>query len=326
MIPDKKQQRALPGVAATLAAGFDLTTRHLWLLLLPVMLDAFLWLGPRLSVRPLIMQRLQLWPQEPALAGMAEQVMMLAPYTNLFTLLSIPLIGVPVLLVGPAPEKTPLAVSVTEVTSITTWLAYSVLFLLLGLLLTAVYYTLIARTVRTNARHAMPAQGEAGASQPTTTPIPLVVHAWRTWVFLLVVGIALVFAFVLLYIPLSLVAVVASLLSPLLGTLVLLSGLVLLVWLILFAFFLPQSVALYGRLPHHALRESVQLIRRHGSSAMGLILVVILVNRLLAQFLWWMEDGTWITAVSILAHAFVSTSLLMATFIFYRDHTTAPHF
>lgn len=326
MIPDKKRPRTLPGVGATLAAGFDLTTRHLWLLLLPVMLDAFLWLGPRLSVRPLIMQMLQLWPQDPALAGMAEQVTMLAPYTNLFTFLSIPLIGVPVLLVGLAPEKTPLAVSVTEVNSATTWLAYFVPFLLLGLLLTAVYYTLIARTVSANTRHAAAAQGEAGVFSPISAPIPLVAHVWRTWFLLFVVGVALVFALLLFYVPLSLVTVVVSLLSPLLGTLVLLSGMVLVVWLILLAFFLPQSVALYGRLPHHALRESMQIIRRHGSSAMGLILVVILVNRLLGQFLWWMEDGTWITAVSILAHAFVSTSLLAATFIFYRDRTTDPRF
>ncbi len=321
MIPDKKRQRALPGIAATLAAGFDLTTRHLWLLLLPVLLDAFLWLGPRLSVRPLIMQMLSLWPQDPALEGMVEQLMMLAPYTNLFTFLSIPLIGVPVLLVGLAPEKTPLAVSVTEVNSAATWFACLVLFLLLGLLLTAVYYTLIARAVAANTEQSGMAPEDAGAFSPAVTPIPLIVHVGRTGFFLFLVGVALVFLLLLLYVPLSLITVVVSLLSPLLGMLILLSGLVLVLWLVLLGFFLPQSVALYGHWPHHALRESVQIIRRHGSSAMGLILVVILVNRLLSQLLWWMEDGTWITAVSILAHAFISTSLLAATFIFYRDRT-----
>jgi len=31
------------------------------------------------------------------------------------------------------------------------------------------------------------------------------------------------------------------------------------------------------------------------------------------------EDGGWFTAVSILGHGFVSTSLVVATFNFYRD-------
>ena len=43
-----------PGVIGSLRAGFDAVSRHVGLILLPAMLDIFLWLGPRLSVDGLI--------------------------------------------------------------------------------------------------------------------------------------------------------------------------------------------------------------------------------------------------------------------------------
>jgi hypothetical protein len=38
----------------TLTAGFNTVTRRLWLIVVPVALDVFLWLGPKLSVAPVI--------------------------------------------------------------------------------------------------------------------------------------------------------------------------------------------------------------------------------------------------------------------------------
>src|SRR5579883_3162389 len=41
--------KAVPGVIETLSAGFDQVNRVLWVVALPVLVDLFLWLGPRLS-------------------------------------------------------------------------------------------------------------------------------------------------------------------------------------------------------------------------------------------------------------------------------------
>ena len=54
MVQKQGQTTALPGVFSTLSAGFELTTRYLWLMLLPAALDFFLWIGPRLSFRTLL--------------------------------------------------------------------------------------------------------------------------------------------------------------------------------------------------------------------------------------------------------------------------------
>ena len=43
------------GALACVTTGFEVTARHLELILLPLLLDLFLWLGPRLSVSPLLM-------------------------------------------------------------------------------------------------------------------------------------------------------------------------------------------------------------------------------------------------------------------------------
>jgi hypothetical protein len=52
--PTARQQADRPiGIIQSLASGFDLVTRYPVLMLLPVLLDIFLWLGPRLSAYPL---------------------------------------------------------------------------------------------------------------------------------------------------------------------------------------------------------------------------------------------------------------------------------
>ena len=85
MTHKKENSVPLPGVWRTIAAGFDLTSKHLWLLVLPVVLDTFLWLGPRLSGRILIERLVALLPSDQAVADLSAQLLALAPRTNLFT-------------------------------------------------------------------------------------------------------------------------------------------------------------------------------------------------------------------------------------------------
>ena len=43
-----------PGVMGSLRDGFYTVSSHVWLILLPLLLDVLLWLGPRLSVGTLV--------------------------------------------------------------------------------------------------------------------------------------------------------------------------------------------------------------------------------------------------------------------------------
>ena len=120
---EQERTTTLPGVLATIAAGFDLTARHLWLLLLPVILDTFYWLGPRLRFQTLIEQLLAMLPEEAELLDLASQLGQVAPQTNLITTLTVQLVGVPALMAGFSPEKTPMASQVIDVDSWLTWFA-----------------------------------------------------------------------------------------------------------------------------------------------------------------------------------------------------------
>ena len=54
MMREQERTTTLPGVLATIAAGFDLTARHLWLLLLPIILDTYCLLKRHKSLTHLL--------------------------------------------------------------------------------------------------------------------------------------------------------------------------------------------------------------------------------------------------------------------------------
>lgn len=62
------------GLIDTLSNGFKVVQRRPWLILLPVLLDLWLWLGPRWSIQPLVNSLLRLWPNENLPAELAQTV------------------------------------------------------------------------------------------------------------------------------------------------------------------------------------------------------------------------------------------------------------
>lgn len=309
MRQQQEHDRPQQGILATIADGFDLTTKHIWLTLIPIALDLFLWLGPRLSLRPLLTQLVTLWQQEPLLTDMAEQFLTLAPRTNLFTSLSVPLVGVPVLMAGITPEKTPLLPQVIELTHNGQVGGLFFAFTLAGLGLTAVFLTLVSFVVQ--------------QTQPQPDETHLSGLAWggrilHVWVRLVGLVLSFLFLMLLLYLPLAIVGGLVSLLSPLLSMLVFMLGPMVGIWLVMTGYFIPQGLALDGRSLSLSMRSSLQIIRSHAQTAFGLMLAVLLIGGIVDQFLLLMEDGSWITLVAILTHAFVCTALVTATFLFYQ--------
>ncbi|MEW5987182.1 MAG: hypothetical protein AB1791_11150 [Chloroflexota bacterium] len=297
--------RPLPGVVASIVAGLELTTSHLWLILLPVLLDLFLWLGPRLSAGRLVEQQMNLPGMREALGPLADQMVQLAPHMNLFTALSLPLIGVPAVMSGPSPALTPVQTQVVEITTVNQWLLLFVGLSLAGLLLTAAYFSLLARTVR---------DGRASLGEFWASLGP-------TWLRLLGLAVAYLFCLLLVYLPLLPVAAVMSLFNRNLFGAVLLGGVFMLVWVTIYLSFSLPAVLLGGRPVGPALLESIRLVRQYTLPAVSLLFLVVALGGAL-NWLWRLVDnGSWLTLASILGHGFISTALAAAVFIFYRDHT-----
>lgn len=304
MIQKQEEARPLPGIAATLGAGFDLVTRHLWLVAIPVLLDLFLWLGPRLSFQPLIDDLIGRFLAQPTLIDPTATLEALAGRTNLFSYLSVALTGVPALMTGLTPEKTPLATRAYEVASWGQWVGLLLLLTLAGLMLAAVYYTLIARAAA--GPEAKRWGGIAG-------------HSLRSYGRLLALALVFFLLTVAIVLPISIVAAFLGLLSQLMATLVLMAAPVLLLWLVIFMSFTPQGMVLNRRPFFRSLLESVRLFQSNFLAASTLLILVVVIGQVMNWLMLAADDGSWLTLASVLGHAFVSTSLVAALFIFYRD-------
>jgi hypothetical protein len=297
---------SLPGLGSTLAAGFEFTSKHLWLILLPMALDAFLWLGPRLGIG-------DLWQESAAALGgtpfgpMVEQMTLIAPQINLFAYLSLPLIGVPVLMGGLAPEATPLPTAVLELGE-PAWAPVVMLGLnLAGLALAALYYGAIAQTLRSAL--AVGEDEENGGASFIAQFGPMLVR---------LLGLALVFLFLLalIWLPAFPLALFAAFFSSGLAVAILLGVFVMLALYLSFAL---HGIVLFRRPVLRAVAESARLVQRHRWATMLLFAIVFGLRALIAS-LWRIADnGSWITLVSIFGHSFISTAFVVATFLFYRD-------
>lgn len=315
MVQKRDKPAALPGVFSTLAAGFELTTRYLWLMVIPAALDLFLWIGPRLSFRPLIETllgqlpagSLQLFP-----AGLVESLTSI----NFFTYLSVVFLGVPALMRGTAPAVTPIQLAIIERAGLGEWAGALALLTLAGLLLTALYYGLIAYALRRMAAVVM----------KTAAPFDLfrfARRAGRTWFRLAgLTGLFLVLTLII-FLPFSLLAGFLALISQTVALLVMMGALVFIIWVVMFFSYTPQGMTLNPRAFLPALVESVRLFRHNLPASLGLLVVVTIARQLLDTILLTADSGTWVTGINLLAHAYISTALIVALFIFYRDRYAA---
>lgn len=292
------------GVIATISAGFELTTNNIWLVVLPVLVDIFYWLGPRLSVAEVVARNLAPLRDEPALSEMADSFTATAAQINLFTSLSVPLIGLPALMSGPIPERTPLETSTIPIDRTSSWLIMYAALSLVGLALATLYLRLISEALRR--------RRDAKVNNPGTF-----VGKWALSVIRIFgLGIVLIFTSIVVSLPLLPFAVVASLLSSQLFLLVLLFGLL---FVILYLSMSVPAIVFGGFSLGRAILDGVRLVHGNRTATINLLLFIFLIGNGM-NLLWHLaDDGSWLTLVSIAGHGFISTALMAALFIFFRD-------
>jgi hypothetical protein len=299
------------GVIDTLSAGYSVVNQRPWLLVLPILLDLFLWLGPRLSVGRLVgrtlSRTLPLGPNGAAAALMDEaqqrELVELAEGINLLAALAPSPLGLPSF-VATLGVRDPLS-SV----AIQSW-GEALLILagatLGGMLLGAFYYAVLAQAVRD------------GRVSPARQP-SLAVRAWgRVLLYLLlVIGVALLFG-----LPIGVLTAGAALLSPALASLVLSAVSVGVIWAGIYLFFVPEAIFLSGVGPLRAVKQSVAVVRLSFWPTLGLIGLTTLVLFGLGQ-VWELASERltepWGLAVGVLGNAYIASGLIAASMRFYRE-------
>lgn len=314
MVQERGDLTPFATVIQALRTGLELTTRHWWLILLPLALDCLLWIGPRLSLADLgrttldwwIVQAQQVqpaapWLQENVLAVLRETVGRL----NLLTQLSAPIVGVPVLLNGPTLAQTPWTPPVWPVRDaralLTNWLALTVV----GVCLSAFYFSAAARVVH-------PERFDRRAFVVNLAPAVGRVAGLLLLIVLILSALGL---------PLFVLVALASLASPAFGLVIALAGSMVLMWGLIFLSFSLYALFYDGVSPLRALRSSLTLVQRHFPWALSLLLGLYLIENLSSTLWLAADDGSWLTLVSLIGHAYIATALVLATFVFYRDRS-----
>jgi hypothetical protein len=303
------------GIIAALVSGFETVNARLELILLPLVLDLFLWLGPHLSVQRLVppletAMRALVAPAgaDPATRRNLETLLeVLNDYGasfNVFSVLSTAPLGVPSLLAGRAPMLMPGgAPLVWYVDNLPQYLLLAACFVLLGLLLGAAYLGGIAQQVRDR----------------RVNWLRLLQHVWGDWARLTALGALFLMAVILLGLPVLLLTGVLTLLSPLVGGLAWIAGLTLMLWALFYGGFALHAMLLQRRGLFGALWDSARLVQINLPHAAGLFVLVVLINVGLGLVWNLPREDSWLLLLGVSGHALISTALISATFVFYQD-------
>jgi len=317
MVMDMQKLETLPpppGVIASLQAGFNVVSNRVVLIILPVLLNVYLWLGPRVSVGQwygaildnwiTVLKRNNFSAQD--LAVYTENAPILVDFMEKLNWLgwirTLP-IGIPTLMLdlpNKFPVQTPLGIqSVVQLSSFAVVMGSILLLTLIGWLGGGLYFRIVAG--------ASLGEEEAG--------IGLIRAFAQTILLSILWGIGSV----IIILPLLLVVSLLSAINPLLAQVAFFIILFFMFWLVVPLFFTPHGIFVRKQNALVSIMSSLRMSRFTLPTSSMFVLGVFLLSRGLG-YLWSVPaSDSWLLLVGIIGHAFISTTLLAASFVYYRD-------
>lgn len=297
-----------PGVIGSLRAGFDVIAAHITVILMPLILDLLLWLGPRLSMNQLVQPILKEVGSMAAGSGLKPDDINSAldlykqffQEFNLLGILRTFPIGISSLMSGRMPTQSPLGVpAILQIDSPEHLLGLMFLLTLVGWMFGGFYFRWVASLVTPDARAAT---GRAVLQ----TLLYSVVWSLLSWTL----GLPVVF---LIYVLFAINTLIGE------GALLFLGFMSM--WLIVPVFFSPHGMFIRKQNAFASILSSFQMTRVTLPTSSLFVLTVFLIGIGL-NFLWAIPaDDSWLALVGILGHAFITTALLASSFVYYHDMT-----
>ncbi len=300
-----------PGIIGSLITGFDAVAGHIATILLPLGLDLFLWLGPRIQTDQYY-ARLQRYflNSLPEPGPTVEQSAQFQEFYarslewlqtfNLFSTLRTFPIGIFSLIAGKAIEITPLGLPpIIQIGSGGILFGWMVLSTLIGWIGGGLYFRWVASIVADRSHFA------AGR-----TAMQAVLYSLVWSLLACVIGLPVFLFIYLLFLA-----------SPGLGQAVLLLLGFLSMWLIVPLFFSLHGIFLKKQNALVSILESMQMTRFTLPTSSLFVLSVLVISTGM-NLLWSIPpNDSWMTLIGILGHAFITTALLASSFVYYRDMT-----
>ncbi len=302
-----------PNVLKSIRIGFDAITKHLVLLLFPLSVDLVLWLGPHLQIRSLIQGIIeemndisQMLPADYSNVIEASQEIwkLAAEKINLLVALRSLPVGVFSLLASVLPVENPLGKPLFwDVTNLGTAFSLTLVFFLVGLVLGGLYFSAVRQ-----------------AAIFDDVNWHAVLREWPrvSWQSLVLSLLWLTF-FTAILIAGSCVATGITIFSISLGQMVIVLVGVVSFWLVFPLFFSPHGIYSRGEKAWKSLLTSIKLTNLTFMKTSLFILLAILINQGLNMVWQIAPEDSWLMLISILGHAFITTGMLSASFVYYQD-------
>jgi hypothetical protein len=298
-----------PGLLASLMAGFDSVANHIAVILPPVLLDLFLWLGPHLRLKEFLQPVIDGLPAlakafPSSFTDLASVQTVQTAWTaiadkfNLYTILRTYPVGITSLLSFEMAAQNPFGAPLDQdAGSIGGILGWVLLLVFLGWIVGALYYYWVSRVAL---------KPEAHSVSRSLTQVVILSLIWIG--LLLVIGL-----------PVMLVLSILTAISPVLGQVVLFVCAIILIWMVMPVFFSAHGIFTYQQDAIRAILGSLRMVRFTLPNTGLFLLAFVILNQGL-NFLWNTPPlNSWWMLVGIAGHAFVSTALLAASFVYYRD-------
>lgn len=297
-----------PGIINSLKAGFDAIAAHIYTIFLPLLLNLFFWLGPRLRVDAFFSsikaEMISIWQTggvpESEIQIMIDAYERILPGINFFWFVRTLPIGISSLIFPEANVATPLGNPVVLQADILSLVGWAFLLTLIGWLGGGLYFRSVARIAMED-----DADSQVGLLRMIVQTVLLSI---TFTVLILVIGL-----------PLMLIISIVLRLNQFLANLIVLVLSLASMWLVVPLFFWPHGVFVRKQNFITSIITSIQMARFTLPTSSMFILVVFLLTVGL-NYLWAIPpQNSWMTLFGIFGHAFVTTGLLAASFIYYRD-------
>ena len=302
-----------PNVLKSIRNGFDAITKHLILLLFPVGLDLVLWFAPHLQLKSLIegliLEMNEVSALLPADFGdvmeAGQEIWQLAAErVNLFLVLRSLPVGIFSLLTSILPVKNPLGNPIFwNVPTMSGAIIFSLLIFLVGLAFGGIYFS-----------------GVRQAALFDQLKWRTVLREWpRVSLQSLLLSLMWLILFLAIMVIGSCAATGITFFSVSLGQIVIILFGIVSFWLIFPLFFSPHGIYSQGQKAWKSLLTSVRLTNLTFVKTSLFIMIALLVNQGLNMVWQIPPEESWLMAISIIGHAFVTTGMLAASFVYYQD-------
>jgi len=306
-----KYKNEPPKLIPSFVAGFQITANHLQLLVFPFMLDMFFWFGPIIRIRE-ILSHIFIQAVDSMAGTYSSETMallidsqylwdeLLKNLNVLFTLRTFP-IGIPSLMISNAGFNHPLGPRIIlEITSITGLFFIILALLVLGVFIGALFFQAVANQV--------------GFDENGETPKPFYFGVVQS----LIMTSVILFFLILVLIPTLCFISSVTVFLPSLGSIPFFVVSLIIIWVLTPLVYTPHGIFLNKQKFFNSISISNRMVRSFIPNT-GFFFLVAMVISYGLDILWATPNlESWFMFIGIFGHAFISTAIISATFVYYR--------